>query len=389
MEKEKSPQQQLDYTLLFILFLVALVSAISIYSAQNSLVGALADVNFVQKQITWYVIGFIAIAGTMIIDFNRFKQISWFLYGFGMILLLGLELNIPASLVVENKGATSWYSLPGLGDFQPSELMKIFLILLLSQVVVGHNEKYDIRTIKEDLLLIGKILLVSAPPLMLVMRQPDLGTAMVLTVIIGSILLISGIRWRFIFLILLLVVLAGSLLVYIYLTYPDFFLTYILDEYQLDRFYGWLAPYDYPTQGYQLRQSLLAIGSAGMYGKSYLSEGVYIPEPHTDFIFSVISEDFGFIGGSVVISLFFLLIYRIIHTALESHDPYGSYLCTGVIGMITFQVFQNIGMTIGVLPITGIPLPFISYGGSALLTSMIAIGIVLNVRSRTRKYMFD
>jgi cell division protein FtsW (lipid II flippase) len=180
--------------------------------------------------------------------------------------------------------------------------------------------------------------------------------------------------------------------VFIFFTFPDFFNKYILDtnSYKLDRVYGWLNPYEYSSDiGFQLIKSLLAIGSGELYGKGYQQLEVYLPEGHTDFIFAIISEQFGFIGGSIVISLFFLLIYRMIHIALESNDPFGSFLCTGVIGMITFQVFQNVGMTVGLLPITGLPLPFISYGGSSLATYMIAIGIVLNVRSRTRKYMFD
>lgn len=132
----------------------------------------------------------------------------------------------------------------------------------------------------------------------------------------------------------------------------------------------------------------MAIGSGELYGKGLGNLQVYLPEAHTDFIFGVIAEQFGFVGSSIVVSLFFLLVYRMVHIALESNDLYGSYLCAGVAGMITFQVFQNIGMTIGLLPITGLPLPFISYGGSSLATYMLAIGLVLNVHSRTRKFMF-
>jgi cell division protein FtsW (lipid II flippase) len=179
-------------------------------------------------------------------------------------------------------------------------------------------------------------------------------------------------------------------LVYTFFAFPVFFREHILDEYQLNRFYGWLAPYEYSNaQGFQLIKSLLAIGSGELSGKGFMNTEVFLPESHTDFIFAVIAEQFGFIGASVVISLFFLLIYRMIHIALECNDPYGSYLCAGIIGMMTFQVFQNIGMTIGLLPITGLPLPFVSYGGSSLATYMLAIGIILNVRSRTKKFLFD
>lgn len=390
MKKDHTPASQLDLMLIFIIFLLGCVSVLAITSAQTSLPENLRDINFAGKQITWYFLGFGAIAGAMIFDFDRFKLVAWYLYGLGIILLLGLELNFPASLVLEIKGAVSWYNIPGFGNFQPSEFMKIFLIIVLSQVIVKHNETYIEKTVREDFILLGKILLVSAVPLVLIVKQPDLGTTMVMAAIISSLVLVSGIRWRIIFGLVALVTVIASILIYIYFASPEFFTNYILKEYQLDRFKGWLNPHEYSSGlGFQLLKSLLAIGSGQLQGKGFMNSQVYFPEAHTDFIFSVIGEQFGFIGSSIVISLFFLLIYRMIHTALESHDPYGSLLCTGVIGMITFQVFQNIGMAIQLMPITGLPLPFISYGGSSLLTSMLGVGIVLNVRSRTRKYMFD
>ncbi len=391
MEKEHSPGQQVDYTLLFILFLMAIVSCVAIDSSQPFLPEKLKSINFVAQQIKWYVIGAVAIVITMILDFDRFKMISWYLYGFGLILLLGLELNFPSALVETRKGATSWYSLPGIGTFQPSELVKIILIIVLSKIVAEHREKYPINTVKDDFLLLGKIFLTAAPPIYLLTKQPDMGMTMVFMAIMGSLILVAGIKWRIIFGFLFTGIFSVSVFVYIYFAFPEFFRTYIIkQDYQLNRFYGWLAPEQHSSeQGFQLLRSLLAIGSGQLRGKGYQNSEVIIPEGHTDFIFAVIAEQFGFIGASIVISLFFLLIYRLIHAALESHDPFGSYLCAGVIGMITFQVFQNIGMSIQLLPITGLPLPFISYGGSSLATYMIAIGIVLNVRSRTRKYMFD
>jgi rod shape determining protein RodA len=391
MNTDKSPQQQLDYTLIFIMFLMALTSAIAISSAQPTLPEKLQNINFAFLQLRWYIIGIIAVIGTMVIDFDRFKQLSWYLYGFGMILLLGLEV-LPSPIVEPIKGAKSWYTLPGIGNFQPSELMKIFMIIVLSKIITDHREKYATNTVRDDLLLLGKVFAAAAPPILLLMRQPDTGMTMVFCAIIGSLIIVSGVKWKIIFSFILSGAGVAAIGVFIFFTFPDFFNRYILDtnSYKLDRVYGWLNPYEYSSDiGFQLIKSLLAIGSGELYGKGYQQLEVYLPEGHTDFIFAIISEQFGFIGGSIVISLFFLLIYRMIHIALESNDPFGSFLCTGVIGMITFQVFQNVGMTVGLLPITGLPLPFISYGGSSLATYMIAIGIVLNVRSRTRKYMFD
>jgi rod shape determining protein RodA len=387
MERDRLSQSKLDYNLLFILFLMAIVSAIAIHSAEATLPEKLQHVNFAYKQLQWYGIGAVVIALTMIIDYDRFFQIAWYLYGFGMLLLLGLELNVPGTVTI--KGATSWYALPG-GNFQPSELMKIFMIIVLGRVIINHREKYPEPTVKDDFRLLGKIALTVLPPLILLMKQPDLGMSMVFVAITGSLVLVSGIRWRIIFGIIFSGIAAAAILVFIFFQFPDFFHKYILEDYQLNRFYGWLAPYEYSNeQGFQLIRSLLAIGSGELYGKGFGNIQVYLPEAHTDFIFGIIAEQFGFIGASVVISLFFLLIYRMVHIALESNDLYGSYLCAGVIGMITFQVFQNVGMTIGLLPITGLPLPFISYGGSSLATYMLAIGLVLNVHSRTKKFMFS
>ncbi|MGM0874637.1 MAG: FtsW/RodA/SpoVE family cell cycle protein [Bacillota bacterium] len=389
MTTEKSPQQQIDYTLIFIMFLLAIVSTVAINSAEATLPSVLQNINFSMKQLQWYVIGTVAVVVTMLIDYDRFKQLSWYLYGFGMLLLLGLEI-LPAPIVQTIKGATSWYKLGPLGNFQPSELMKIFMIIVLSKIIADHREKYPRNTISDDFLLISKLAAAAAPPVLLLVRQPDMGMTMVFCAIIASLVLVSGIKWRIILTAVFASLFAIGTVLFIFFKFPDFFHKYILQEYQLDRFYGWLNPYEFSgEQGFQLVKSLLAIGSGELKGKGYQNLEVYLPEAHTDFIFAIISEQFGFIGGSIVVSLFFLLIYRMIHISLESNDPFGSYICTGIIGMITFQVFQNVGMTIGLLPITGLPLPFVSYGGSSLATYMVAIGIVLNVRSRTRKYMFD
>ncbi|MEH0977932.1 FtsW/RodA/SpoVE family cell cycle protein [Bacillus mobilis] len=384
--KDPNSQYQIDYVLLFILFAIGTVSCFAIASAQASLPPFLQSVNFVFKQIQWYFIGFIAIGVIMIIDFDRYQKIAWYLYSFALVLLIGLELQVPGAVTI--KGATAWYRLPGIGNFQPSEIMKLFLILVTGRIIANHNEKYFFRTIHDDFLLLGKICATSLPPLLLIAKEPDLGNTMVISAMLAAMILVSGIRWRFIFGLVSGISAAGVTLTYIFFTHTKFFKAHILQEYQLNRFYGWLAPYKYDAQGYQLRQAFLATGSGEMQGKGWENGQVYFPEPHTDFIFTNVAEQFGFLGASVIIALFFLLIFRMIHIALESNDPFGSYICAGTIGMFTFQVFQNIGMTIGLLPITGITLPLMSYGGSSLLTYMIAIGFVLNVRSRTKIFMF-
>lgn len=381
---------RLDAALLFILFLLAIVSCVAIAGATPLLSSKVQHINFAAQQVMWFGIGSVAIAFVMILDYTWYKKVVWYLYGFGMILLIGLELNIPLiGEVVTNNGATAWYVIPKIGQFQPSELMKVIMILLIGTLISNHHEKFTTKTGRDDLWLLAKIFLVALPPLALIAKQPDLGHVMVISVVIAGLILVSGIRIRYILTLVGIVVGVGAIAVFVYFRFEDYLVPNIIKPYQLSRFYGWLAPNEYPDYGYQLVKGLLSTGSGGLFGTGFQNTGVAVPEAQTDFIFSVIANQWGFVGASIVISLFFLLIYRMIRISLDSNEPFGSYICTGIVTMIAFQVFQNIGMGLGLLPITGITLPFLSYGGTSLLTFMIAIGFVLNVHSRTRSYMFE
>lgn len=300
--KDTNSQYQIDYLLIFILFAIGTVSCFAIASAQASLPPFLQNINFALKQIQWYVIGFVAIGVIMIIDFDRYKQIAWYLYSFALILLIGLELQVPGAVTI--KGATAWYRLPGIGNFQPSEIMKLFLIIIIGRIIANHNEKYFFRTTREDFILLGKIFAASLPPLLLIAKEPDLGNTMVISAMLAAMILVSGIRWRLILGLTSVIFVIGSTLIYIYFTHTEFFKEHILKEYQLNRFYGWLSPYEYDSQGYQLRQAFLATGSGEMQGKGWENGQVYFPEPHTDFIFTNVAEQFGFLGANVIISLF-------------------------------------------------------------------------------------
>ena len=390
MDNENKLVTKLDYTLIFIVFLLGCISIIAMYFAPYT--GALTAKYFIVRQVMWFVVGAIVVAGVYFMDYERFKVLSWILYGFLLLTLVGLlakKAGIPVPFAIEEKGATSWYSLGGIGNLQPSEFMKIVLILVISQIIVKHNEIFVVRSIRDDFMLLGKIILVSFPPLALVLLQPDLGTVTVYFAIIASLVIISGMRWRLIVGIFLTGFLFITALVVAYFINHKF-ITLFLEPHQLDRFYGWLDPENNSNaEGYQLTLSLIKIGSGELYGKGLDSSSVYLPEGWTDFIFAVISGTFGFVGASVTIAIFFLLIYRMINAALKTHDPFGTYICTGIIGMLTFTIFENIGMTIQLMPITGIPLPFISYGGSAILTNMLAIGLILSIEARSRQYMFD
>ena len=371
---------KIDYTLVLILMLLCLCSLIAIYSADSS---------YVLKQVLYYGVGTGFIIGVIRLDSDQLKKLTWYLYGIGILLLLAL-IVAPDSIAREINGAKSWFTLPGF-SLQPSEFVKVFLVLALSRVIVEHQEKYLMKTVQTDLLLLVKIGGITFLPLLLVMQQPDLGTSMVLLSIMVGMIFISGISWRIITPIFSsLVVLAVSIL-YLVIWHPDWIEKYLgVKEYQMGRIYSWLDPYNYQsTTGYHLTQSLLAIGSGQTTGKGVGTSEVVLPENHTDFIFSVIGEEFGFIGASVVISLFFLLIYHITKVAMDTKNTFYTCMSVGVISMICFHVFQNIGMTIGLLPITGIPLPFISYGGSSLMGNMLAIGLIFSIRYHYKKYMFS
>ena len=230
----------------------------------------------------------------------------------------------------------------------------------------------------------------TAIPLGLIMLQPDLGTSLVIIAIFTGILFTSGISWKIITLIYGTgTIFAGTIMFYVIWS-PEILEKYLkVKPYQFERIYSWLDPVNHQSSsGYHLDKSLKAIGSGLITGKGFGAREVYIPEGHTDFIFSVIGEEYGFVGGSIVIGIYFLLIYHLTRTALESKEPYNAYVCAGVISMLTFHVFQNIGMTIQVLPITGIPLPFISYGGSSLMGNMLAMGLIFGIRYHHKNFLF-
>lgn len=387
MTSTKNTNSKLDYSLVLIVMLLFLASCISIYSAQAS--GQYKE-NFLIKQIVWYAVGGGIITAVMTLDSDQLRKLTWYAYGFG-IFLLGFLIVAPTSIAPVINGAKSWYKVPGFGSLQPSEFVKIFIILALARVIDDHHLKYQVKTLQTDLWLLVKLGLTTMLPLLLVMQQPDLGTSLVFLAILLGMVFIAGISWKLLVPIFSVGITLISTIFYFVLLKPEILEKYLgVKQYQFGRIYSWLDPYNFQSSaGYQLTKSLLAIGSGQTGGKGYGNREVYLPESHTDFIFSVVGEEFGFIGASVLISLFFLLIYHITKVGMETKNHFYTYICVGVISMITFHVFQNIGMTIGVLPITGIPLPFISYGGSALLGNMMGLGLIFSIRYHYKKYMFS
>ncbi len=388
MDNNRQFSKRFDWTLFFILLAFLGVSLLAIGSAQTS---GQYGINFVPLQIRWYLIGAVIIAFLMYFEPEHYKKAAWVLYGLGVVLLLALYL-IPEStgLTKTVNGAKSWFETPA-GSIQPSEFMKTFYILAIAYLISKHHEKFQSKTLKSDFILLIKILVTLAIPLAFIMNQPDLGSSLVFLAITAALVIVAGISWKIILPIFGGVTALGGLLLWMALYMQDFLEeAFGFKSYQFARIYSWLDPYSYSAaEGYHLITSMNAIGSGEIFGKGLFNREVYVAENHTDFIFTVIAEEWGFIGASIVICLYFLLIYHLTRTTLLLKDPFCTYVCAGIIAMITFHVFENIGMTIQLLPITGIPLPFLSYGGSSLMGNALAIGLVFSMRFHYRKHMFS
>ncbi len=386
METRQRFVDKIDWGLAFLLLLFFIVSALGISSAQTS---GQYSANFVLQQAFWYVVGFMIIGFALFFDPEQYKRLAWYTYGFGILLLLAL-IVAPESIAPIRNGAKSWFELP-VGSIQPSEFMKTFLILVLARIISNHHEVHTRKTLQSDFQLLLKIGGATMIPLALIMKQPDLGTSLVLIAIMVGIILVSGITWKLILPIFSSITVIGGAILALVIWAPEILAKYLkVEEYQFGRIYSWLDPYNYAKlEGFHLIKSLNAIGSGQIFGKGYKDSEVTLPENHTDFIFSVIGEEYGFLGASIVISLFFLLIYHLTKVALDTKDTFNAYVCAGIISMITFHVFQNVGMTIQLLPITGIPLPFVSYGGSSLMGNMLALGLVFSMRFYHKNYMFS
>lgn len=376
MDLEKKHFKQLDWSILAILLAFGLFSYIGISGSADGPAKA-------NLQVLWYVFGFIVMFVVLLFDYRLFYSTAYVLYGIGIVLLIGVLQT------EEQFGATSWYDL-GPVYFQPSEPMKLFTILAVARLMAKQADNPERYRYFHQLMPPALLL---AVPLLLILIQPDLGTAVVYCGIFATMLIVGGIRMKHVMYIGVLIgcFFAGMTLLYQY--QRDIF-HLLIKPYQWDRIVYWLNPeLDANDNGFQLIQSLIAIGSGQLTGKgintSTQASYGWVPVGESDFIFTVIAEKMGFIGAGCLMILFFFLIYRMIRIAFETTDPFGSYVVSGVVGMLTFQVFENIGMTIQLMPITGLPLPFISYGGSSLLSNFLIMGVVLNIGMRKDKLRFD
>ncbi|WP_245645038.1 rod shape-determining protein RodA [Peribacillus loiseleuriae] len=380
----KKHEQQLDYLLLFTLFCLFIYSLLAVYSGSGQY-ETQDPFYFVKRQVIWYVIGTVVMVAVAKFDFELLERLAAPLYFIGIGLLLLVHM-----FGTFKNGATRWISF-GFFELQPSEFMKVFLIIYLATILQRLANRN--LTFKQSILITIRVVILMMIPFYLILVQPDLGSALVIAAITFSLIIASGVSFKMIALLASCFTALIGFLVYLHNHFFDIF-SKAIKPHQLERIYGWLSPEEFASSyGYQLTQAILGIGSGRMAGSGF-NQGTQvqsgkIPEAHTDFIFSVVGEEFGFIGSSILISLYFILIYRITVIAFNSNHLFGTYICAGVIGLITFQIFQNISMTIGLMPVTGIALPLLSYGGSALLTNMIALGLVLSVNIRSKKYMFS
>ncbi|WP_027962933.1 FtsW/RodA/SpoVE family cell cycle protein [Halalkalibacillus halophilus] len=383
-------EMKVDTFLVTVIFALIAISSFTLYTLIDHLPANIRGQNFHIRQGIWFTLGAIGIAMIMILDFDRYRKLAWPLYILGVGMLAGLFV-LPWGF--EANGATRWYLLPTNQTIQPSEFMKVFLAITLAHVIARHNEKWQTKNLTYDLVLLGKIVGLTLPPLVLIAIQPDVGSSLVILSIAAFLILVSGIRWRVILVIMAIAAGIATVITVLYLTFTAQVTTFIEStpfRHIIYRVQAWQDPHLYEDgSAMQVIKSMQSIGSGQLFGKGIGVYDVYIPERHTDMIFTAIAEQFGFIGSSVVIVLYFLMIYRIIQIALECKDPFGTYLCVGIVGMFAYQIFQNIGMSIQLLPLTGLPLPFLSYGGTSLLIYMAAIGLILNVHSRKRSFMFE
>ena len=371
---KKISKYKVDIWLLIILFIFIIISLITIGSAQN----LISDNSLVVKQALWYILGFILAYFIMFIGNDFIYKNIWVLYAIGIISLIGLLLFADP---INN--ARCWFSLPGIGTIQPSEFMKIILIITLGTMIHNFNEEYSNPSIREEFIFLIKVGIVVLIPSFLTFLQPDTGVVLIYLLITIIMLFVSGIRYRwFIILFCLLFLLVGSVLL-IYFIDTDLFINIFGTSFflRVDRLLDWSS-----GSGYQLENGLTSIGSGGLLGMGLHNTPIYFPEPQTDFIFAVYANNFGFLGSFFLITLIILFDIRLIFLAIKNTNLTNKYIIAGIVGMLIYQQLQNIGMTFGLMPITGITLPFISYGGSSLLSYMIMIGIIFNISNENIRY---
>jgi rod shape determining protein RodA len=329
---------------------------------------------YVERQAGYAVVGLVLMYAVSRLDYSRLRELKYALYG----VLIG-SIVLVFGLASATRGSKRWIETPVM-NFQPSELGKVLLVLALSGFVVDRLRGAGSRETTARVMLLGLV------PAMLVMAQPDLGTAMVYVVGTLAVLFVAGAPWRHFAALAALGAVAIALALVVLPTAG----VELLQPYQVDRLTSFLHPSDVSgEEGYQQQQSKIAIGSGEKTGRGV--EGAtqtglnFLPEHHTDFIFAVVGETWGFAGAALVLSLYALLVWRGLHILTLSKNLYGALIAGGITMMVLFQVFVNVGMTVGIMPITGVPAPLLSFGGSSMLVTFLAIGLLQSVHAQGRE----
>jgi rod shape determining protein RodA len=363
-----------DRTLTFAVLSLSIIGTLLVWAATSHWFKAqgLDPQYYLKRHIINLAIGIALSYGTTLIDYRMLRAYTPIVWGLGV---LGLTAVLIPGIGSTVNGARAWISLPGGFQIQPAELAKISIIVGISMVLSEKLDKDQDPTDKDVL----KALAIAAIPILLILLQPDLGTVLIISASILAIIAVSGAPTRWVVGLLLVAVLGGFAGIK----------TGVVSQYQVKRLQSFVDPAADPQMsGYQLRQSRITIGSGGFIGKGLFNgpqtNGRFVPEQQTDFIFTVAGEELGFVGSGFILLCFGLIFYRAFLIAQRTNDMFGRLVCVGVISWFAFQTFENIGMTMGLVPMTGVPLPFVSYGGSSMFANLIAFGLLQNVYIRSR-----
>lgn len=358
-----------DWLLFLVVFLILAMGVLSIYSVTFiSPSPGRARTPLYMKQIYWIIAGWVVFLLMAWIDYHEIIRFAYPIYVFGVFLLVLALIIGRVSL-----GAQRWISL-GFISIQPSEVMKVSILLILAKYFSDHQPRRGLNL--RQLIVPGALLLV---PALLILKQPDLGTALSITSIFFSMVFVLGLRSKFL-------IYASLLSMMMFPFFWQFFWNHLKD-YQKERLLTFVNPTDDPMgTGYHIIQSKIAIGSGGFFGKGLFggtqSQLKFLPESHTDFIFSVFAEEWGFFGVLILFALFLFLTLWGIEIAYKAKDTLGALLAVGIVGLISFYFLVNVGMTLGMAPVVGVPLPLMSYGGTSMVTTLGLLGLLLNVKLR-------
>ncbi len=366
-----APYRHLDWVLIATVLILCTVGLLMVFATTR---GANPPYRYTQtaKQLLYIVIGLIAAVVVVAIDYRHYRDWAPFIYGAGVLMLLAVLSPLGSS----HKGAQGWFDL-GMFQLQPSEFAKVTFIIGIAGLAAHYRGEPTLGRVVA-------LLAVAGVPIALVLAQGDLGTALVFVAMVPTILWIGGTKGRYLaVLALVAVVVAGGIVT-----------SGTLQQYQTDRLTVFVNQNETGTRAaaqsqgaaYNLDQAKIAIGHGGFWGQGLFSASQtrtgQVPEQDTDFIFTAAAEQFGFVGAAALLAVMGLMVVRVWRTAQLARDEFGAYVCIGVLAMLLFQMFENVGMTMGIMPITGIPLPFMSYGGSSMIADCIAVALVLNVHAR-------